>query len=78
MLGSRNFRQGEGGPGPNDRKSSDNLFIYSPQLISQSGSYGYFKKNYNSARFQGGPTFFKGSQLFPGEGGLIAYSYRKL
>ena len=64
MLGSRNFRQGKGGPGPNDRKSSDNLFIYSPQLISQSGSYGYFKENYNSARFQGGSNIFQGIPTF--------------
>ena len=36
MRGSRNFRQGGGGPGQSDKKNSDNVFCFlSPQLILQ-------------------------------------------
>ena len=57
MRRSRNLRQG--GPGQSDKKSSDNVFFFSPQLILQK-SNGQFKKNL---------SFFKvpeGVQLFPG------------
>ena len=57
MRGSRNLRQG--GPGQSDKKSSDVLFFFSPQLILQK-SNGQFKRNL---------SFFKvpeGVQLFPG------------
>ena len=60
MRRSRNLRQG--GPGQSDKKSSDNVFFFSPQLILQK-SNGQFKKNL---------SFFKvpeGVQLFPGGGG---------
>ena len=60
MRGSRNLRQG--GPGQSDKKSSDNVFFFSPQLILQK-SNGQFKRNL---------SFFKvpeGVQLFPGGGG---------
>ena len=35
VRGSRNFRQagGGGGPGQSDKKSSDNVLFFSPQLI---------------------------------------------
>ena len=48
MRGSRNLRQG--GPGQCDKKSSDNVFFFSPQLILQK-SNGQFKKK--SIIFQG-------------------------
>ena len=57
MRGSRNLHQG--GPGQSDKKSSDNVVFFSPQLILQK-SNGQFKRNL---------SFFKvpeGVQLFPG------------
>ena len=45
MRGSRNFRQGGGGPGQSVKKSSDNVFVFfNPQLISQK-SNGQFQRN---------------------------------
>ena len=67
MRGSRNFRQGEGGPGQVSltKKSSDNIF-FSPQLILQK-SNGQFQRNL---------LFFKvpeGVQQFPGGGGGVQF-----
>ena len=62
MHGSRNFRQGGGGPGQSDKKSSDNVFFFSPKLILQK-SNGQFQRNL---------SFFKvpeGVLHFPGGGG---------
>ena len=74
MRGSRNFRQG--GPGQSDKKSFDNVFFfffflvlslfYRSQMVN-------FKEFYHFSRFQGGPTFSRGSNFFQG-GGPIAYS----
>ena len=71
MRGSRNFRQGGGGPGQPDKKSSDNVlffffFLFSPQLILQK-SNGQF----HFSRFQRGSNIIQGGggggvQLLPG------------
>ena len=68
MRGSRNFRQGGGGPGQSDQKA-DNLF-FSPQLILQSEMVN-FKENYHFSRFLRGPTFSRGGggPTFSGVGG---------
>ena len=70
MRGSRNFRQGVGGPGQPDKQSSYNVF-FSPLLILQK----------SNSQFQRKLSFFKvpeGVQLFPGGGGgPIAYSLYK-
>ena len=72
MRGSRNFRQGGGGPG-----QSDNLFL-SPQSILQSQMVN-FKQNYHFSRFLRLSNIFQGGvQLFPGWGVPIAYSYRNI
>ena len=69
MRGSRNFRRG--GPGQSDKKSSDNFFFFSPQLILLK-SNGQFQRNLSFSRFQkgsnvsgggGGPIFSRGVQL---------------
>ena len=52
--------------------SSDNVVFcfFSPQLILQRVSNGYFKENYYFLRFQRGPNFFNwGGATFPGGGG---------
>ena len=64
-----------GGPGQSDKKSSDVLFFFSPQLILQK-SNGQFKRNLSFFIFQGsrgGPTFSGGGSNFF-QGGPIAYS----
>ena len=68
MRGSRNFRQGGGGPGQSDKKALTAVF-FSPQLILQK-SNGQFNEIYHFSRFQrgsnifqGGPTFSRGVQL---------------
>ena len=68
MRGSRNFRQGGGGLGQSDKKSSDNLF-FSPLLILQSQMVN-FKENYHFSRFPRGSNIFQGGgvQLFQGWG----------
>ena len=64
MRGSRNFRQGGGGPGQSDKKQLRRffLFFFSPQLILEK-SKGQFQRNLSFSRFQ------KGSQIFQGGGG---------
>ena len=62
MRGSRNFRQGGGGPGQSDKKALTTVFFFCPQLILQK-SNGQFQRNL---------SFFKvpeGIQHFPGGGG---------
>ena len=70
MRGSRNFRQGGGGPGQSDKKISDVVFftfyLFSPQLILQK-SNGHFQRNLSFFKvpegvqhFPGGPTFSRG------------------
>ena len=55
--------------------SSDNGFcLFCPQLLQfySSSSMVYFKENYNFTRFRGGgggPTYSRGPNFFPGEGG---------
>ena len=67
------FVRGGGGPGQSGKKkSSDNVFFSSPQLILQK-SYGQFHRNLSFfmvsegvQHFPGGPTFSRGSNcLFP-------------
>ena len=79
MRGSRNFRQGD--PGQSDKKSSDVLFFFSPQLILQK-SNGQFQRNLSFFKVQEGVQHFSGGggggPTFPGGGGRgggpIAYS----
>ena len=56
MRGSRNFRQGGGGPGQSDKKKFLTVF-FSPQPILQK-SNGQFQRNLISFEgSNGGPTF---------------------
>ena len=53
MRGSRNFRQGGGGPGQSDKKNSDVFFsvlslFYRSQMVN-------FKENHNFSMFLGCP-----------------------
>ena len=73
MRGSRNFRQGGGGPGQTDKKSSDNGF-FSTQLIRRK-SNGQFQRNLSFFKVPEGVQHFPGGPTFPrGGGGPIAYS----
>ena len=63
MRGSRKFRQGGGGPGQSDKKSSDNDFFFLVLSLFLRKSNGQFQRN---------QSFFKvseGVQHFPGVGG---------
>ena len=58
MRGSRNFRQGGGGPG-----QSDNVFLvlslfYRSQMVN-------FKETFHFSRFERGSNIFQGVQLYP-------------
>ena len=66
MRGSRNFRQGGGGPGQSDKKALT-TFFFSPQLILQSHMVN-FKENYHFTRFP------RGSNIFQGGGGGPTFS----
>ena len=73
MGGSRNFRQGGGGPGQSEKKALKTflffLFFFSPQLILQK-SNGQFRRNLSFFRVPEGVQHFPGGvQLFPGGGG---------
>ena len=76
MRGSRNFRQGGGGPGQTDKKALTTFFFFfffGPQL-SLHKSNGEFKENYPFQGSRGGPTFSRG-----GGGGvqlLISYNFQ--
>ena len=64
MRGSRNFRQGGGGPG-----QSNNVFLvlslfYRSQMVN-------FKETFHFSRFERGPTF-TGGPTFPGGGGGVS------
>ena len=64
-----------GGPGQSDKKSSDNVFFFSPQLILQM-SNAQFQRNPSFFKVpEGGPTFSRGGPTFS-SGGLLVYSYR--
>ena len=62
-----------GGPGQSDKKSSDNAFFFSPQLILQKSngqfhrSLSFFKVPEGVQHFPGGSNFFQGGSncLFP-------------
>ena len=54
----------KGGPGQSAKKSSDNFFFFSPQLILQK-SNGQFQRNLSFV------TVSEGVQLFPGGGGGV-------
>ena len=79
MRGSRKFRRGGGGGVQvTGLGQSGNVFfiiyyflVFSLFYISQMVN---FKENFQFSRFQRGPTFLRGVQLF--RGGPIAYSYR--
>ena len=65
MRGSRNFRQGVGGPGQSDKKALIlvlSLFYSRKWLIS--------KKTIIFQGSRGGPTFSRGVQIFSGYGGF--------
>ena len=68
MRGSRNFRQGGGGPGPSDIKKIS-LTFFSPQLILQNAN-GLFQRKLEFFKVPEGSTiFFRGGvQLFLGGG----------
>ena len=79
MRGSRNFRQGGGGSGQSDKKSSDYRFFFSPQLILLK-SNGLFRRKLSFFKVPEGVQHFPGGvHLFPGGGGggPIAYSLQK-
>ena len=62
MRGSRNFRQGGGGPGQYDKKSTDNVFFFLVLSLFFRSQMVYIKENYH----------FQGSHItcdFPGGGG---------
>ena len=63
MRGSRNFRQGGGGPGQSDKKSSDNVFFCFIEV-----KWLNPKKTFINQGSRGGPTFSRGG------GGPIAYT----
>ena len=78
MCGSRNFRQGGGGGVQVSltKKSSDNVFFFSPQLILLK-SNGQFQRNLSFFKVPEGVQHFPGgggggSNVF--QGGPIAYS----
>ena len=68
MRGSRNFREGGGGPGQSDKKPLT-TFIFSPQLILQSQMVN-FKENYHFSRFLRGSNIFQGGSNFFRGGGF--------
>ena len=77
MRGSRNFRQGGGGPGQSDKKALTTFFLvlslfYSRKWLFQR-KLSFFKVPEGVQHFPGGG----GVQLFLGWGVPIAYSYRK-
>ena len=69
MRGSRNFRQGGGGPGQSDKKTLT-TFFFSPQLILQPQMVN-FKENYHFSRFLRWSNIFQGGggPTFAGVGG---------
>ena len=67
MRGSRNFRQGGGGPGQSDKKALTTVF-FSPQLTLLK-SNGFFEENYYFSRFQSGSNIFQGGPTFSRGGG---------
>ena len=76
LRGFRNFFQG--GPGPTFRKQSGQLFflVLSQFYSLQRMSNGFLqRKLYFSKDPEGGPTFFRGFNFFPG-GGPNANFYR--
>ena len=85
--GSRKFSSGGGGGVGGGRgvqvnltKSTDKVFLFVFFLVLSlffRSQMLNFKENYHFSRFQRGPTFSRGVQLFPGGGGggsPIAYS----
>ena len=80
MCGSRNFRQGGGGPGQSDKKSSYNVFFLFFLVLSLflqksngqfQGNLSFFKVSEGVQHFPGGVQLFPGGvQLFPGGGGV--------
>ena len=70
MRGSRNFRQGGGGPVQSDKKALTTFFVcflvlslfYRSQMVN-------FKEIYHFLRFQRGSNIFQRFQHFPGGGG---------
>ena len=69
MRGSRNFRQGGGGPVQSDKKALTSFFFLVPSLFYKSQMVN-FKEIYHFSRFQRGSNIFRGGvQLFPGGGG---------
>ena len=69
MRGSRNFRQG-GGPGQSDKKALTTFFFvfFSVRSLFYRSQMVNFKEIYHFSRFQ------RGSNIFQGGGGPIAYS----
>ena len=60
----KEFSSGGGGPGQSDKKSSDNVFFFSPQLIFQK-SNGQLKRNLSFFQgSRGGPTYSRGGPTF--------------
>ena len=78
MRGSRNFRQGGGGPG-----QSDNVFFFfGPQLILKK-SNGQFQRNLSFFKVPEGVQHFpggggEGSNFFQGGGVQLLIPYRNL
>ena len=73
MRGSRNFRQGGGGPGQSDKKALTAFFLVLSLFYSR--KWLISKKTITFQGSRGGPTFSRGGggvQLFPGWGVPIA------
>ena len=71
MRGSRNFRQGGGGPCQYDKKSSDSIFFFFLVLsLFLQKSNGQFQRNLSFFKVSEGVQHFPGGvQHFPGGGG---------
>ena len=75
MRGSRNFRQGWGGPGQADKlKLFFFLFFFLVLSLFYRSQMVNFKEIYNFLRFQRGSNIFQGGQTFSRGGGPIVYS----
>ena len=72
MRGSRNFRQGGGGPRQSDKKSSDSVvylffafflvlgLVYRSQMVNYKEKYHFSRFRRGSKFFPGGSNFFQG------------------
>ena len=62
-------RGGGGGPGPSDKKNSDNTFFFSPLSLFYRSQMINFIEIYHFSRFQRGSNIFQGGPTFSRGGG---------